>query len=70
MWFRRARAETGAHPRSVAREVSQLRSLAREAGTADAPVPLATLFADLETVAHALSVPRIPIAGPPAGRGW
>lgn len=61
-WFRKARAETGTHTRSVAREVSQLRSLAREAGGVDAPLPLAVLFADLVAVARALCEPRLPIA--------
>lgn len=59
------RAERGAglaHRRSVAREVSQLRSIARESNGARTPVPLAVLFADLERVARALREPVRPIA--------
>lgn len=59
------RAERGAalaHPRSVAREVSQLRSIARESNGAQTPVPLAILFADLERVARILREPARPIA--------
>jgi len=59
------RAERGAalaHPRSVAREVSQLRSITRESHGARTPVPLAILFADLERVARALREPARPIA--------
>lgn len=60
--FRESRTRAGGHPRSVAREISQLRSLAHEAGSADAPLSLAALFGDLGAVAHALCEPRVPIA--------
>lgn len=60
--FRLARLAAGAHPRSAAREVSQLRSVAREAGTADDPLPLDRLVADIRSVARALIEPRAKIA--------
>jgi len=42
--------------------VSQLRSVAREAGTADDPLPLDRLVADIRSVARALIEPRAKIA--------
>ena len=60
--FRSLRLANHAHPRSVAREVSQLRSIARESGRPGAPIPLSALLADLSLVARALCEPRTPIA--------
>jgi hypothetical protein len=60
--FRTQRLAEGAHPRSVQREISQLRSLAREAGTDDYPLPLATFIGDLPRVAQVLTEPQAPIA--------
>ena len=55
--FRHHRLLVGAHPRSVQREVSQLRSLAREAGDRS-PTPLRQLFNDPPSIARALTEPR------------
>lgn len=60
--FRGARAAEGAHPRSVVREVHQVRSLAREAGSLQSPMPLAELFADPARLARALIEPTRPVA--------
>ncbi len=60
--YRAERDAALAHPRSIAREVSQLRSIARESNGERTPVPLAILFADLERVAHVLREPVRPIA--------
>jgi len=60
--FREIRAGTGAHPRSIAREVSQLRSLAREAGRGSTPLPLVDLFHDLNALARVLCEPSLPIS--------
>ena len=50
------------HPRSAARDVSQLRSVSREAGVPDAPMPLAKLVADVREIARVLSEPRTMVA--------
>ncbi len=60
--FRRVRLLEGAHTRSADREVSQVRAIAREAGTVGAPTPLAELFGDLSRVAQVLLEPKRPIA--------
>ena len=60
--FRTQRLAEGAHPHSVQREISQLRSLVREAGADDYPLPLARFIGDLARVAQALAEPRVPIA--------
>src|SRR5687767_1482561 len=60
--FRSTRAAEGAHPRSVGREVSQLRALVREAGTVDPAVTLRTVLADLELLAHSLREPTAAIS--------
>ena len=51
-----------AHPRSVQREVSQLRAVARESGSVDQPAVLRTLLADVGLIAQALREPRTTIA--------
>lgn len=56
--FEAERLTQGAHPRSVAREVSQLRAVAREAGTAGEPLALRVLLANLALIAHVLCEPR------------
>lgn len=60
--FRAARIAQGAHPRSVARELSQLRAIARDSGGAAGPVPLTDLFANLGLVAASLREPPRPVA--------
>src|SRR5215211_5344524 len=60
--FRHARLAEGAHPRSVAREVSQLRALARDAARAGEPLPLTALVADYPLVARLLLEPPLPVA--------
>src|SRR4051794_32616746 len=60
--YRDTRLAQGAHERSVAREVSQLRSLAREAGDGTTPADLRTLVGDPLLAAQALSEPRTPIS--------
>src|SRR5690242_19253363 len=60
--FRRARMGQSAHPESVRREVSQLRSVMREAGAVDDAVTIRTLFADLDLIARVLREPQVPIA--------
>src|SRR5829696_8478204 len=59
--FQTARLAEGAHPRSVKREVSQLRALNREAGRAVQPSDLRTLFADSELLARLLREPAAAI---------
>jgi integrase len=66
--FRNARLSQGAHSQSVRREVSQLRAVMREAGTAAKPVALPILFADLDLLARVLREPQVPIARS-TGRG-
>jgi integrase len=53
--YRRLRVASGGHPRTVAREMSQLRSLARELGTSS---PLSAVFQDAATLARLLLEPR------------
>ena len=60
--FRRSRIAEGAHPRSVAREVSQLRALARECAILGGQPSLAVLLNDIERLAQALLEPSHPIA--------
>jgi integrase len=60
--YRALRFEAGANARSVTREVSQLRAVAREAGPPGSPLPLLALLKDLRTVARALTEPRAAIA--------
>ena len=60
--FRAARAAEGAHPRSVAREVSQLRALVREAGTVDPAITLRALLADIGLIARSLREPTAAIS--------
>lgn len=60
--FRAARVHDGAHPRSVAREVSQLRSLTREVWTGDNNDSVILLITEPHLVAHALCEPRRPVS--------
>jgi integrase len=60
--FGHARLAAGAHRRSVAREVSQLRALARDAGRPGDSVPLAAMVSDPAMVARLLLEPPQPIA--------
>jgi integrase len=61
--YRQGRLASGAMPATVAREISQLRSLARgAAGGGQDPCALRCLFADAERVARALLEPAAPIA--------
>jgi integrase len=60
--FAAARLNSGAHRRSVARDVSQLRSLLRASTAIDGPSTLNALFADLPRVAQALYTPPNPIS--------
>ncbi len=60
--FQTARLNSGAHQRTVAREVSQLRSIARESRSTGGPSELTELFSDLKFVANALIEPSTPIA--------
>ena len=60
--FGRKRLAEGAHHRSVAREVSQLRSLVRDAGQHGRRPTLATLIDDIPLIARTLLEPRRPIA--------
>lgn len=57
-FFSDTRHAEGAHPRSVEREVSQIRSLAREAEEAGHPCGLAALVADPKVIAHVLLEPK------------
>lgn len=60
--FRQARCAARAHPKSVRREVSQLRSLARDAELRDEPSTLGALASDMALVARLLLDPPRPIA--------
>ena len=60
--FGARRLNEGASQRSVLRETSQLRSIARECGIPGRPLPLATAFADIALVGRALREPRAPIS--------
>src|SRR5829696_4573769 len=60
--FKERRLTDGAHPRSVQREVSQLRAVARESGSMDQPAVLRTLLADVGLIAQALREPGTTIA--------
>src|SRR5947207_3022068 len=60
--FQAERLHQGANLHSVRREMSQLRALAREAGTASQPASLRALFADLTLVARVLREPSRMIA--------
>lgn len=60
--FATERLGQGANRRSVRREVSQLRSIARECGGAGRPLPLRDILADPGRVAHVLREPRAPIS--------
>lgn len=60
--FRARRLAAGAHPRSVAREVSQLRAVTRDGADAGEGDVLATVCADIGRVARVLREPREPIA--------
>jgi integrase len=55
--FSHVRLAEGAHPRSVTREVSQLRSLAREAGFNEMSTSLSVLIKDPVAIARALLEP-------------
>src|SRR5258708_6715840 len=57
--FQRGRLDAGAHPVTVAREVSQLRSLARELQVEG---PLQALFRNPATLARVLLEPGAPIS--------
>ena len=60
--FVEERLRQGASRRSVLREVSQIRSLARECGSRDRRLPLATVFADVKLIAKVLREPSNPIS--------
>lgn len=60
--FKERRLQEGAHPRSIARERSQLRSLVRESREVGGPCELHTLFASLDVVAKVICEPLTPIA--------
>ncbi len=60
--FAEKRSADGAHPRSVKREVSQLRSLAGELQVESDLISLTVLFRDLRLLAQALCEPRSSIA--------
>jgi integrase len=60
--YRGARLAEKAHPRSVAREVSQLRSIARDSGAPGQPIPLPALLSSVSLVACVLREPRTPVA--------
>ncbi len=60
--FRRARHAERAHSRSIEREVSQLRSLARDAGLCGETSAVSVLASDMEMVARLLLDPVRPIA--------
>jgi len=60
--FRTARLQAGAHPQSVAREVSQLRSIVRASEALAGPRTIDTVFEDMDAVARLLSEPPTPIA--------
>ena len=60
--FRALRLAHGGHPRSVRREVSQLRAVAREVGAPNRPAPLPALLADPGLIARVLREPKAIIA--------
>ena len=60
--FGEGRLHEGASRRSVLRETSQLRSIARECGSPGRPLPLAAAFGDVALVGRALREPRAPIS--------
>jgi integrase len=60
--FEDARIAEGTHPRSARREVSQLRSLLREAGAGDPTVTLQALLRRVDLLAQALREPSIMIS--------
>ena len=60
--FGEGRLNEGASRRSVLRETSQLRSIARECGSPGRPLPLAAAFDDVALVGRALREPRAPIS--------
>ena len=60
--FEAERKNQGASLRSVLREISQLRSIARECGSPTRPLPLTATFADVTLVARALLEPRVSIS--------
>ena len=60
--FQNLRLGQGAHAESVRREVSQLRSVMREAGAGGQSIPLRSLFADPDLVARVLREPAVLIA--------
>jgi integrase len=60
--FEAARVAEGAHARSVKREVSQLRSVLREAKMVDPTVTLRTLLADVDLLARCLREPSAMIS--------
>ncbi len=60
--FHQARLAAGAHPRSVGREISQLRSLARDAELRGNPSTFEALASDMALVARLLLDPATPIA--------
>jgi len=60
--FQAARRARGAHHRSVRREVSQLRSIVRDAALDGRTVTLRTLVADLALIARVLTEPATPVA--------
>ena len=60
--FAAGRLSEGASERSVLRETSQLRSIARECGGPGRPLPLGAVFADVALVGRVLREPRAPIS--------
>lgn len=60
--FEAARLAEGAHPRTVQREISQLRSICREAASISGSKPLTDVFCDVKLLAAVLSIPKVPIA--------
>lgn len=60
--FAERRLGEGASPRSVRREVSQLRSIVRESGALSGPLLLREVFSDVGVVARAIREPSVPIS--------
>lgn len=60
--FGKQRACQGASRQSVLREISQLRSIARECGAPGPPLPIAAVFADVALIARVLREPSAPIS--------
>ena len=56
------RATEGASHRSLLREASQIRSVARECGWPKRPLPLSVMVTDLGSIARALSEPHTPVS--------